>query len=81
MDNAYMESFNGTLRRECLHTPWFVSLADAQQRLDIWRQEYNVSRPHGALKNQTPAELANNYRPKERIEAVKQARKLALQRA
>ena len=33
-DNAYLDSFNGTLRRECLNTQWFVSLTDAQQQLN-----------------------------------------------
>jgi putative transposase len=38
-DNAYIESFNGTLRKECLNTQWFLSLTDAQQQLDRWREE------------------------------------------
>jgi putative transposase len=48
-DNSYIESFNETLRRECLNTQWFLSLADAQQQLHTWRQAYNVSRTHRAL--------------------------------
>jgi len=80
-DNAYIESFNGTLRPECLNTQWFETLADAQHQLNVWRQEYNGSRHHGALQDRTPAEFANNHRAKERIEAVKTASELALQMA
>ena len=80
-DNAYIESFNGTLRRECLNTQWFLSLTDAQQQLDRWREEYNVSRPHRALNDQTPTEFANNYAAGEGVEKVKTANKLALQLA
>ena len=77
-DNAYIESFNGTLRRECLNTPWFVSLTDARQQLDTWRQEYTVSRPHRAVHDWTPTEFANNQAAKGRMEEVKPASKLAL---
>jgi putative transposase len=57
-DNAFIESFNGRLRAECLNEHWFVSLADAQQKLDDWRQDYNGVRPHSALGQQTPREFA-----------------------
>jgi putative transposase len=58
-DNAFCESFNGTLRAECLDTHWFQNLADAKQIIEVWRQEYNVSRPHRALADRTPAEFAS----------------------
>ena len=80
-DNAFIESFNGTLRRECLNTQWFVSLVDAQHQLKAWRDEYNESRPHRALQDRTPAEFASNYAAMERIAEVKPVRKLALQLA
>ena len=48
-DNAYVESFNGTLRSECLDAHWFATLAEARQVIEAWRQEYNESRPHRAL--------------------------------
>lgn len=57
-DNAFIESFNGRLREECLNEHWFESLADAQQKLDDWRQDYNEVRPHSALGQQTPREFA-----------------------
>ena len=80
-DNAYIESFNGTLRRECLNTQWFLSLTDAQQQFNRWREEYNVSRPHRALNDQTPTEFASNYAAREGVEEVKTANELALQLA
>ena len=60
-DNAYIESFNGSLRDECLNTHWFSTLADARSKLEFWRQEYNESRPHKALNNRTPTEYAAQW--------------------
>lgn len=57
-DNAHVESFNATLRRECLNAHWFESLRDAQERIEAWRREYNESRPHRALQDRTPEEFA-----------------------
>jgi putative transposase len=57
-DNAYIESFNGKLRSECLNENWFLSLADAQAKLDAWRSDYNGYRPHSALGNLAPDEYA-----------------------
>jgi len=57
-DNAHVESFNATLRRECLNAHWFESLQDAQARIEAWRREYNESRPHRALQDRTPKEFA-----------------------
>jgi putative transposase len=57
-DNAYVESFNGTLRAECLDAHWFNSLGHACHVIEAWRSEYNASRPHGALGERTPNEFA-----------------------
>lgn len=57
-DNAYIESFNGRFRQECLNQHWFLSLEDAQERVDRWRTDYNEDRPHSALGNRTPNEFA-----------------------
>lgn len=57
-DNAFVESFNGTFRRECLNAHWFASLADAKQTIEAWRREYNESRPHRGLGERSPAEFA-----------------------
>ena len=57
-DNAFIEAFNGRLRQECLNESWFLSLEDAREKVEVWRQEYNRQRPHGALGNLTPVEFA-----------------------
>ena len=58
-DNAFIEAFNRRLRAECLNTHWFVSLADAREKLEDWRRDYNEVRPHGAIGNKPPAALLN----------------------
>jgi putative transposase len=60
-DNAFIESFNGTLRDECLNAHWFANLAAARQLIQAWRQEYNESRPHRSLGERTPNEFACDY--------------------
>ena len=57
-DNAFVESFNGRLRDECLNTHWFLSLADARTKIEAWRRDYNESRPHTSLGWKTPSEYA-----------------------
>lgn len=57
-DNAHIESFNGSLRDECLNTNWFLSIEDAKGKLRAWRNDYNEYRPHSSLDNLTPAEYA-----------------------
>ena len=54
-DNAFVESFNGRFRDECLNQHWFVSLEEVRQTVEAWRIEYNTERPHRALGQQTPA--------------------------
>ena len=56
-DNAYVESFNGRLRDECLNAR-FLSLTDAKAKIEAWRRHYNESRPHTALGWLTPHEFA-----------------------
>jgi transposase InsO family protein len=46
--NAYIESFNGRFRDECLNEHWFTSLPHAQVISEAWRQEYNTERPKKA---------------------------------
>lgn len=57
-DNAHIESFNGSLRDECLNVHWFTSPADAREKIRVWRIDYNETRPHKGLNNQTPREFA-----------------------
>jgi putative transposase len=56
-DNAFGEAFNGRLRAECLNTHWFLSLADAAEKLEAWRRYYNEDRPHGAIGYKVPIAL------------------------
>lgn len=58
-ENAYVESFNGRFRDECLNENWFTTLADARQKIEEWRQDYNHQRPHSALGYRTPSEFAS----------------------
>ncbi len=58
-DNALIESFNGRLRAECLNENWFLSLEDAEEKIEAWRTEYNERRPHSALGNLAPKEFAS----------------------
>ncbi|MGI4824396.1 MAG: integrase core domain-containing protein [Janthinobacterium lividum] len=57
IDNPYIEAFNGSFRDECLNTHCFLSLPDAQEKIECWRQEYNSFRPHSSLQNLTPDEV------------------------
>jgi putative transposase len=57
-DNAFIETFNGTLRDECLNLHYFDDLAQAAALIEAWRRDYNESRPHSALNNLPPAEYA-----------------------
>lgn len=56
VQNAFIESFNGTFRDECLNAHWFTSLQDARWIIEAWRVEYNTTRPHSSLGYKTPAE-------------------------
>ena len=63
VDNAYIESFNGKLRDECLDEQFFTDLADARRTIERWRRQYNRGRPHRSLGQQTPAEFAARFTP------------------
>ena len=62
VENAFIESFNGRLRDECLNSHVFATVADAQRVLDAWRTDYNAVRPHSALGDRTPVEAAAMWR-------------------
>ncbi len=59
-DNAFIEAFKGRLRAECLNAHWFLSLADAQEKLEDWSKYYNEERPLGAIGNKPPIMLHNH---------------------
>jgi putative transposase len=57
-DNAFAESFIGSLRDECLNVNWFLSLADAREKIEAWRTDYNEYRPHSSLGYKPPGDYA-----------------------
>jgi len=60
VQNAYVESFNGRLRDECLNANWFTSLRDARRKIEAWRRDYNQERPHSSLEYMPPQEFARS---------------------
>jgi putative transposase len=59
--NAFIESFNGSLRDELLNEEWFDSLPDARRKLALWRYDYNNVRPHSSLGNRTPVQARRAF--------------------
>ena len=60
IENAFVESFNGRFRDECLNTNWFISVKHAREIIEEWRRDYNEVRPHTSLSGMTPSEYAKN---------------------
>ena len=58
VENAFIESFNGKFRDECLNEHWFTGLSDARFTIEAWRRDYNLVRPHSSLGGMTPADFA-----------------------
>lgn len=58
--NAFVESFNGKFRDECLNEHWFKDLREARLKIENWRVEYNTIRPHSSLGNLTPEEFVRS---------------------
>lgn len=61
VENGYIESFNGRLRDECLNVNLFFSLEDAREKLEAWRRDYNLRRPHSALGDEAPVVFAEAW--------------------
>lgn len=61
VENAYVESFNGRFRDECLNEHWFLSMHHARSTIEAWRIEYNTERPHSSLNDLTPEEFRNAH--------------------
>ncbi len=68
--NAFVGSFHGRLRDECLNETLFTSLRHARQVLNAWQKDYNTIRPHSALKGMTPADFAKHTPRQLQSEAV-----------
>jgi len=58
IENAFVESFNGKFRDECLNEHWFASVTEARTLIEAWRVDYNTVRPHSALGGETPLHFA-----------------------
>jgi len=56
-DNAFIEAFNSWFRKECLNQHWFLDLEDARSKIEHWRNDYNMFRPHGTIGDLTPLEF------------------------
>jgi putative transposase len=65
-ENAYIESFNGKFRDECLNEHWFVTMAQARRIIEAWRVEYNTERTHSSLGDVTPQEFAEECLAREK---------------
>jgi len=61
MDNAMIESFNGTFRDECLNVNWFLSMEDSREKIEKWRKDYNEFRPHSSLGDLTPQQFLDKF--------------------
>ena len=72
VDNAYIESFNGRVRQECLNLHWFTEIDEVRSTLEIWKMEYNMIQPHSSLGYLSPVEYARSYREKRKpVNALK----------
>ncbi|MFP3801312.1 IS3 family transposase [Paraburkholderia sp. SIMBA_027] len=65
VENAYIESFNGRFRDECLNEHWFVSMRHARRLIEDWRIEYNTERPHSSLGYLAPVQFAQAHEARE----------------
>ena len=61
VENGYIENFNGCLGDELLNTEIFCTLAEAKEKLETWRLDYNPQRPHSSLGYRPPAEYAKSH--------------------
>jgi putative transposase len=68
VQNAYIESFNGKFRNECLNDNVFVSLHSARNIIEDWRLDYNSERPHSSLNDMTPEEFAKTFLKEQQTE-------------
>jgi putative transposase len=66
IQNAFIESFNGRLRHECLNQHYFVTLQEAKKIIEAWRMEYNTFRPHGSLSGLTPEDFKKAWKQQQK---------------
>jgi putative transposase len=70
VENAFIESFNGRLRHECLNVHQFTSIEDAKAKIEAWRVDYNQRRPHSSLGHLTPNEFVAQRQVVQTVEEV-----------
>lgn len=70
VESAFIESFNGRLRDECLNGHQFASLAEAQAIIEAWRVDYNTRCPHSSLGHLTPSEFVTQCKEQPTTEEV-----------
>ena len=70
VENAFIEAFNGRLRDECLNVHQFTSIADAREKIEAWRIDYNTRRPHSSLGHLTPNEFVAQRQVMRTVEEV-----------
>ena len=78
VQNAFIESFNGKLRDECLNQYWFVSLEEARRIIKSWRMDYNTTRPHSSLGYMTPEAFRLSFEQKLEYDKMNQELSLAV---
>lgn len=61
VQNAFIESFNGKFRDECLNEHWLLTLQEAQLVIEAWRREYDEERTPSSIEDVTPMEFMHNY--------------------
>jgi putative transposase len=76
VQNAFIESFNGKFRDECLNEHWFLTLQEAQVVIEAWRREYNEERTHSTIGDMTPMEFIQNHQ--NRTQAAQESTSLAV---
>ncbi len=70
IQNAFIESFNGRVRHECLNQHYFVTLQEAKSIIENWRVEYNTFRPHGSLNGLTPEEFKKVWKEQQKTPEI-----------
>jgi len=78
VQNAFVESFNGRLRDECLNLHWFISINEARGIIEKWVADYNNKRPHSSLGYATPVEFKKKYEQNNRKDKINQELSLAV---
>jgi putative transposase len=68
IQNAYIESFNGRMRDECLNQNWFLNLNEARRTISNWKEDYNTKRPHSSLNNRTPEQFVQQFKQKSNLQ-------------